>query len=458
MFSTPPTSPARLVRPGHPAAATTTLAAGLIATLLMTAAPSVVAQKTATAEAPTGAASQPAGPTVRPEFAVPIQAAQALMNEGKGKEAMAKVAEAGALPKLTPYETMVLERTRAAAAQRLGDGPGVLRALEAAFATGQVSPADEVSLTEAMVGIAAREKDHAQVLRWSQRYIDLKGPNDLVRVIRIQSQAASGDDAGAIAALQARVALADKAGQPLPEAQLRILLGLQQRTKDAASARTLERLATAYPRPEYWLDLIVLASREPGVGDRAMLELYRLMRATGTLTLPDLISDMADHALRLGQPAEAMSVLEEGYLSGKLGTGAQAAEQAKLREQARKQAAAELADRPAAEAGARRAADGNGLADLGWAMVAGLQAGSAPAQAEPGLALLEAGVAKGGLRRTAEARLHLAIAQHAAGRKDAARQTLQALTGQGGAGEPMAVPIRLWGLFASAPAMLPARP
>lgn len=435
--------------------------AAAIAALLVIAAPQTLAQKATAAEAPAGAASQPAGPTVRPEFAAPIQAAQALMNEGpgKGKEAMAKVVEAGALANLTPYETMVLERTRAAAAQRLGDGPGVLRALQAAFATGQVSQADEVSLTEAMVGIAAREKDHAQVMRWSQRYIDLKGPNDLVRVIRIQSQAASGDDAGAIAALNERVALADKAGQTLPEAQLRILLGLQQRTKDAGSTRTLERLAVNYPRPEYWLDLVVLASREPGLGDRAMLELYRLMRANGTLTLPDLITDMADHALRLGQPAEAMSVLEEGYLSGKLGTGAQAAEQGKLREQARKQAATELADRPAAETGARRAADGNGLVDLGWAMVAGLPAGSTPAQVEPGLALLESGVAKGGLRRTVEARLHLAMAQHAAGRKDAARQTLQSLASQAAApGEPMAAPIRLWGLFATTPAMLPARP
>ena len=35
----------------------------------------------------------------------------------------------------------------------------------------------------AMVGIAARQRDDARVLRYSQRYIDLKGPNDAVRVI-----------------------------------------------------------------------------------------------------------------------------------------------------------------------------------------------------------------------------------------------------------------------------------
>jgi hypothetical protein len=65
-------------------------------------------------------------------------------------------------------------------------------------------------------------------------------------------------------------------------------------------------------------------------------------------------------------------------------------------------------------------------------------------------------VAKGGLRRPVEARLHLAMAQLAAGRKDAAGQTLKALASQA-QGDPLAVPVRLWGLFAQAPAMLPSR-
>ena len=61
---------------------------------------------------------------------------------------------------------------------------------------------------------------------------------------------------------------------------------------------------------------------------------------------------------------------------------------------------------------------------------AALQQG-AGAAAESGLALMEQGVAKGGLKRASELRLHLGIAQLSAGRKDAAKQTLAALAGQG---------------------------
>jgi Tfp pilus assembly protein PilF len=69
---------------------------------------------------------------------------------------------------------------------------------------------------------------------------------------------------------------------------------------------------------------------------------------------------------------------------------------------------------------------------------------------------MEQGIAKGGLRRPVEARLHLAMGQLAAGRKDAARQTLKALEAEAKA-DPMAVPVQLWTMFAQAPAMLPTR-
>jgi len=406
--------------------------------------------------APASAASQPAGPTVRPEFATPMQAAQNLLGEGKASEALAKAEEASKLPALTAYETYVLERTRAAAGQRLGDVPLMMKSLEAALATGQTPPDEETALIEAMVSTAARQSDHATVLRWTRRYDELKGPNDAVRVVRIQSQLASGDTEAAKAALLARVEAADKAGQTLPEPHLRLLAGAQQQTKDPGLQRTFERLAAAYPRPEYWSDVVSFAARDPGLSDRAMLELYRLLRSTGSLKQGDLRDEMAQLSIRLGQPGEAQVVVEEGYAAGQLGTGAQAAAHQKLREQARRLAGADRNDRPAAEAAAQRAKDGNGLVDLGWAIVAGLAADAAPAAAEPGLALIEQGIAKGGLRRPTEARLHLAMAQLVAGRKDAARQTVAALA-TAPAAEGLAVPVRLWTMYLQAPAMLPPR-
>jgi hypothetical protein len=328
--------------------------------------------------------------------------------------------------------------------------------LEAALTTGQVPPSDEVGLVEALVSIASRLNEHARVLRWTERYAAIGGTQDAVRMVRIQSQLATGDEKGAMAALGARLDAADKAGQTPPESHLRTLLSLQQKAKDAGAPRTLQRLALAYPRPEYWMDVVVSAARDPALPDRTLIELYRLLRLVGGVKQLELGEEMAQLAARLGQPAEALSVLEDAFAAGQMGKGGQAAAHQTLREQVRKQAAAEAADRAAAEAAARTAPNGNGLVDLGWAMVAGLPPGVAPAQVEPGLALMEQGLAKGGLRRPVEARLHLAMAQLAAGRRDAARQTLKALEAEAGA-DPLAAPVRLWSQFAQAPALLPTR-
>ncbi len=328
--------------------------------------------------------------------------------------------------------------------------------MEAALATGQGEPKDQLSLTEALVGLASDAKDHARVLRWSQRYEELKGPNDGVRVMRIQSLAASGDEAGAKAALLQRLDAADSAGKPMPESHLRLLLSLQFKAKDPASNRTLERLVAAYPRPEYWSDLISAASRQSGVTDRSMLELYRLQRAIGNLNDGAMRAEMAQIALAAGQPGEALVVLEEGYAAGQLGTGAQAAEHTKLREQARREAAKDKADRAANEAAAKKAADGTALVDLGWSLIAAQASKAEAAAVEPGLTLIEQGVTKGSLKRANEARLHLGMAQLAAGRKDAAKQTLAELAKAAG-GDALASPIRLWNLYAQSPAMLPTR-
>lgn len=408
------------------------------------------------APAPAAAASQPAGPVVKAELAPPLNAAQNFLKEGKFDDAMKNLLLAAAVPSLTPYETMLVERTRAAIAQKQGNNALVVQALEAAFQTGEIPKADEVGLVEAIVSIASRLNDHARVLRWAERYAVLGGTQDAVRMVRIQSQLATGDDKGALAALAARLDAADKAGQTQPESHLRTLLSLQQKAKDAGAKRTLERLAVAYPRPEYWMDLVVSAARDPAIPDRTLIEMYRLLRVVGGVRQLDLGEELAQLAARLGQPAEALSVLEEAFAAGQMGKGGQAAAHQTLRDQVRKQAAAEAADRTAAEAAAKTAPNGNGLVDLGWAMVAGLTPGAAPAQVEPGLALMEQGLAKGGLRRPVEARLHLAMAQLVAGRKDAARQTLKTLEAEAKS-DPLAVPVQLWSLYAQAPAMLPTR-
>ena len=209
------------------------------------------------------AASAPT-PNVRAEFAEPMEAAQTLFREGKLAEAQAKLAVVSALPQLTPFETMVLERTRAAVAQRQGQPSQVIRALEAALATGQVASDDEPSVLEALVGVTAKEKDHPRVLKWAQRYKDIQGPNENVALMRIQSQLATGDERGALEALSERIAAADSAGRPAPEAQVRLQWQLQRKLGDKSAELTLERLVTRFPKQEYWTALVAPVAQQIG--------------------------------------------------------------------------------------------------------------------------------------------------------------------------------------------------
>ena len=425
---------------------------GICAVVSLTAPPASAQVAAAAARKASEAAAAASAPTpnVRAEFAEPMEAAQNLFREGKLAEAQAKLAVASALPQLTPFETMVLERTRAAVAQRQGQSAQVIRSLEAALATGQVAPADEPSVLEALVGVTAKEKDHPRVLKWAQRYKDIQGPNENVALMRIQSQLATGDERGALVALSERIAAAQAAGRTAPEAQLRLQWQLQRKLGENNAESTLERLVTRFPKQEYWAALVAPVAQRAGDNDRLLIEAFRVLRVTGGLADADTREGMVETALRLGQPAEALAVAEEGVAKGTYPKGPRAANQQKLMDQARKAAQLDQADRKAAEAAALKAPSGEALVDLGWSDVAALAFGAPPAAAQRGLAWLEQGVSRGGLKRPIEAQMHLGVAQLLAGRKEAGQATLRAaLELAQAAKDPLLDAVRLWHLYAS---------
>ena len=89
-----------------------------------------------------------------------------------------------------------------------------------------------------------------------------------------------------------------------------------------------------------------------------------------------------------------------------------------------------------AEKEAAAAKDGNALVAIGFSMATG-------GEAAKGIPLMQQGIAKGGLKRPEDARLHLGIAQVIAG--DAkAQATLRGVTGADGTADLA----RLWSLYA----------
>ncbi|MED5618116.1 tetratricopeptide repeat protein [Ideonella sp. BN130291] len=397
--------------------------------------------------APAAAASAPPE-AARPEVAKGLQAAQALIKEGKHAEALAKLREAEtAVPSLTPYESFFIDRTRAAAALGTGDIPLTIKSLEAALATDRMKGDELRDMLRALADLTYRSKDYTKSLAMAQRYFKEGGTDPNVHTILVNDLYLSGDFANAAKEIAADVKADEAAGRATPEQTLRMLASAQAKIKDEAGyAQTLERIVARYPKPDLWGDLIWRVQSQANFGDHLRLDAYRLRLATNSMVQGAEYVEMAQLAMAAGYPAEAVKAIDQGYASGKLGTGPNAKAHQQLRDQARKQAASDAPNLAQAANGPQTGRDANAMVNIGYAL-------ATAGQADKGVALIEQGIAKGGLKRPDEARLHLGVAQWMAGQKDAAAKTLKTVQGKDGTADLA----RLWVLVAQAPAATTAQ-
>jgi hypothetical protein len=178
-------------------------------------------------------------------------------------------------------------------------------------------------------------------------------------------------------------------------------------------------------------------TRKPGFSDRLVLDTFRLSLATGSMSATGDYMEMAQLALQAGLPLEGLQVVDKGFAAGALGKGADAERHKRLRDLVTKKLDEAKAARAATLAQAQSDKDGSGLVNIGFDMVMG-------GQGAQGLALMQQGITKGNLKRGDDAKLHLAIAQLAAGDAAKAQATLKTVGGSDGTADLA----RLWALYA----------
>ena len=375
---------------------------------------------------------------LRPEVGKPLQQAQELIRSGKYKEALGKVREADAVGGKSGNESLTIERMRIAAASGAGDVDTAARAFEAISASGGVPAADKIRMLESIAGSYYRAKEYAKAMQWYQRYFREGGTSAANRTLMIQTQYLSGDFAGASKELMAEIQAAERNGATPAEDRINLLMNAAVRQKDIAGETfALERLVSYYPKKEYWVALLNRMQRKPNFSDRLTLDTYRLSLATGSMVAANDFSEMVQLALQAGSTAEAKQVLDKGYAAGALGTGPEAGRHKRLGDLVAKKVAEAQQAAAEEEKQALAAKDGNDLVSIGMNLV---YAGQKP----KGLQLMQQGIAKGGLKRPEDAKLHLAIAQIIAGEGAKAQATLKTVTGSDGTAD-MA---RLWALYA----------
>jgi hypothetical protein len=374
--------------------------------------------------------------SLRPEIGKPLQAAQELIKAQRYREALAKVREAEAAGARNAEETFLIERMRIAAASGAGDVETAARSFEAI--SGRVSAADRVRMVESIAVGYYRAQQYAKAMQWGQRYFKEGGTSGAIRTMLIQSQYLSGDFAGASRELIAEITAAERAGQAPPEDRLKLLLNSATRQNDNnAYVFAVEKLVTYYPKKEYWVDLLSRMQRKPTFSDRLALDAYRLSLATGSMSKPADFMEMAQLALQADLPSEGKQVVDQGFASNILGTGAEAERHKRLRDLVAKRLAEEAASRAQDEAAAQAAKSGDALVAIGMRLVYSGQAAN-------GVQLMQKGIAKGNLKRPEDAKLHLGIAQLIAGDKAKAQATFKSVQGTDGTADLA----RLWMLHA----------
>jgi hypothetical protein len=373
---------------------------------------------------------------LRPEIGKPLQAAQDLVKAGKYREALAKVRELDAVGGKTATETNTIERMRLAAASGAGDADTAARSFEAV--SGSVAGPDKLRMIESIAGTYYRSKEYAKAMQWYQRYFREGGTSGANRTLLIQTQYLSGDFAGASKELMAEIQAAEKNGTAPAEERINLLMNAAVRQKDIAGETfALERLVSYYPKKEYWVTLLNRLQRKPNFSDRLVLDTYRLSLATGSMSTASDYMELAQLTVQAGYPAEGKKVVEKGFAAGVLGVGAEAERHKRLRDLVDKKVAETAAAQAEDEKQALAAKDGNGLVNVGMGLVLN-------GQAARGLQLMQQGIAKGGLKRPEDAKLHLGIAQIAAGDNAKAQTTLRSVTGNDGTADLA----RLWALYA----------
>jgi Tfp pilus assembly protein PilF len=367
-----------------------------------------------------GLSTAVAAETLRPEVGKPLQDAQALMKQGKNREALAKLRDADNVGGKTANESYLIERVRAAAASAAGDNEAAAKSFETLIASGRLSAGEKEKFSEGLVGLYIRAKDYPKANAAINRQLK-EHDSPALRQLLIQNYYVSGN----LSQAEQELRNIEKGGK-LNEDQLGLLANIQLKKGDKEGyVNTIEKLAASYPKVSYWTDLLNRVVTKPGYSNRLTVDVYRLKLANNLLKKPSEYVEMAQLVLQAKAPAEALKVLDKGYKAGVLGVGAEAPRHQRLKDLAQKTLADDQKTQATEEAALVKAKDNDGLLAMGYGLV---QAG----QADKGLTMMQDAIKAGGLRNPEDAKLHLGEAQAVAGKKTQAITTLKSVGGKDG--------------------------
>jgi tetratricopeptide (TPR) repeat protein len=379
------------------------------------------------------------GEKISPKVAKPMKAAQEAIQKKQWDQALAKIAEAQAVPGRTAFDDYQINEFLGYVylqQKKFGDAAKVY---EAQVASGR-TPADEMQdRLKTLVQLYSVSKTYPKVTEYGSRWMKGGGTDGQTMLLIGQAHYLQKDYRTAIAVLEKMVSDAEKAGKTPEESTLQLIQSSYVKLNDVAGAnKALEALVIRYPKREYWDGLLDMMMRQKN-SDRVTLNLYRLMLQVGVMTQPDDYIEMAELLLEAGLPGEAQRVMEAGYSAKVFDTEdkSRADRYQRRLNDAKAKAAEDQKTLGVAEAEARKAAAGQADVALGLAY-------ASFGDYAKGSEAIARGLQKGSVKDPDQAQMSLGIAGLKLGRKAEAVKAFEQVK----ADPQMAEVARLWTVYA----------
>jgi tetratricopeptide (TPR) repeat protein len=405
------------------------LVAGSLSTLLI--APSASAADKPKAE-------DKKGPKVSAQVGKPLQAALDAIGKKDYAVASAKLAEAEAFAKKTPYDEFQIGEIRGYLyTSQGGNYPEVIAIYEKSLATPEyLSPEAAAIRPKQLALLYFNTQNYPKAIEYGKSWMSTHPEDQAMLVLVGKSEYLTKDYKAALTSMESAVAAAETAGKVPEEQWLQLVSSCAGQLDDEARiVGAYEKLVRYYPSANHWDRLLDRALRAE-THEAAVLYVFRLMSDTGVLKRADQYLEYAQLAGDKAMPGEALTVMEAGFEKKLLGVVEKdkAGQEQRLAD-TRKKAQADKAQLPELEkeAASPKATTGQLSAGLGLAYFSfGMY--------EQAIAALDTGIKKGGLKNTDDYRMALGISQLRTGQKDVARSTFQSIP----ANSPFARIAKFW--------------
>jgi tetratricopeptide (TPR) repeat protein len=351
-------------------------------------------------------------------------AALALNQQGKFEEGWAKIGEEDAIEGKSDAEQEAIDRLKFVLALHAEKTQPALELLDKLPA---IPDATKATYLLELVRQYQEKTDWPAAIANAKRYLALGGPEvEKAQGVIWRGYYTLHDFPNALSASLEALATKEKNGTKPDETLLKAIRTEAKQVGDADHVTfALAKLASFYPSPATWTDLINDGIGRPGFPKDALaLDIFRLMRATDSLSKSTQYHDYVVLALQIGIPEEAKAVLDLGTAKGAL-TAGDVPDLPRLRDKVLADSDADQKSLSNSERDNAKEADGEPLVRAGLCY-------AALGQYDKAIPLIEHGIAKGTPNQDLS-RLRLGTVYLAAGLKDKAAESFGAVRQPGSA-------------------------